>query len=185
MPTPFSSQDLGRIFDARALTRGRSLGLAGAVAVQLEGDTITATVRDKDASRSVRITPSVLGRRVVFDHRCSCGAPGCAHLAAAAFAALDHFPVLRKPEQQTFLDALTVAPPEKERQRVVFELSAAEPPQTAVVTTILVGERSGVATPTTPRAIAADGQADAKARALATALGGGEESHTAVSAARF
>ena len=26
MPTPFSSQDLGRIFGARALTRGRTLG---------------------------------------------------------------------------------------------------------------------------------------------------------------
>src|SRR5919202_55701 len=125
MPTPFSSQDLGRIFDARALTRGRSLGLAGAVAVQ-----------HKDAAHGVRITPLALGRRVVFDHHCTCGAPVCAHRAAAALAALDHFPVLRKPEQQTFLDALTAAPPEKERQRVVFELSAAEPPQTAVITTI-------------------------------------------------
>ncbi|MFL5252759.1 MAG: SNF2-related protein [Rhodopila sp.] len=188
MPTPFSSQDLGRIFDARALTRGRSLGLAGAVAVQLEGDTLTATVQDKDAQHSVRITPSALGRRVMFDHHCSCGAQTCAHRAAAALAALDHFPVLRKPEQQTFLDALTAAPPEKERQRVVFELSAAEPPQTAIVTTILIGERTGVATPTTPQAIAADGQADAKARGLAMALAAGlsgDAARTMLSAARF
>src|SRR4051794_13712678 len=184
MPTPFSSQDLGRIFDARALTRGRSLGLAGAVAVQLEGDTITATVQDKDTQHSVRITPSAMGRRVVFDHHCGCGAQACAHRAAAALAALDHFPVLRRPEQQTFLDALTAAPPEKERQRVVFELSAAEPPQTAVITTILIGERTGAATPTTPHAIATDGQADAKARPLATALGG-DAARTVLSAAQF
>ena len=31
MTPPFSSQDLGRIFDARTITRGRSLGLAGQV----------------------------------------------------------------------------------------------------------------------------------------------------------
>ncbi len=47
MPTPFSSQDLGRIFDARALTRGRTLGLAGGVEVQLNGDTIAGTVQDR------------------------------------------------------------------------------------------------------------------------------------------
>jgi superfamily II DNA or RNA helicase len=184
MPTPYSSQDLGRIFDARALTRGRSLGLAGAVTVRLEGDAITATVRDKDAAHSVRITPSALGRRVVFDHTCSCGAASCAPRAAAALAALDQFPALRKPEQQTFLDALTAAPPEKERQRVVFELSPADPPQTATVTTILIGERTGVATPTTPRVIAVDAQADARARALAAALGG-DGTRTPLSALRF
>lgn len=36
MPTPFSSQDLGRILDARTITRRRSLGLAVHVEVQLE-----------------------------------------------------------------------------------------------------------------------------------------------------
>ena len=128
MPTPYSSQDLGRIFDARVLTRGRSLGLAGGVEVRLEGDTITGVVQDRAVPYTVSITPSLLGRRVVFDHRCSCRSTGCPHLAAAAFAALDRFPALRKPEQQTFLDTLTTAAPEKERQRVVFELAPAEPP---------------------------------------------------------
>jgi superfamily II DNA or RNA helicase len=180
MPTPFSSQDLGRIFDARALTRGRSLGLAGAVSVQLEGDTVTGTVQDRDAEHAVRITPAQLGRRVVFDHRCSCGLPGCAHLAAAAFAALDRFPVLRKPEQQTFLDTLTTPAPVKERQRAVFELAPAEPPYACVVTTVLIGERSGTATPATPGQIAADDNADPKLRDLAYLLGEGNETRTGI-----
>ena len=75
MPTPFSSQDLGRIFDARTLTRGRSLGLAGGVEVQLDGDTITGIVQDRAVTHTVSITPSLLGRRVVFDHRCTCRSP--------------------------------------------------------------------------------------------------------------
>jgi uncharacterized Zn finger protein len=122
MTPPFSSQDLGRIFEARTITRGRSLGLAGQVDVQLEGDTITAIVQDGGVEQNVRITPSLLGRRVVFDHCCTCRIPGCAHLAAGALAALDRFPSLRKPEQQTFLDLLA-AVPEQERQRTVFELA--------------------------------------------------------------
>ena len=116
MPTPFTAQDLSRIFDARALTRGRTLGLAGGVEVALEGETITGTVRDRTGEHRIRITPAQLGRRVMFDNHCSCGFTGCAHLAAAAFAALDRFAALRRAEQQTFLDTLTTAPPpEKER----------------------------------------------------------------------
>ncbi|MDR3533439.1 MAG: DEAD/DEAH box helicase [Rhodopila sp.] len=180
MPTPFSSQDLGRIFDGRILTRGRSLGLAGGVEVQLDGDTITGVVQDRGTPRTVRITPSLLGRRVVFDHRCSCGSTGCAHLAAAAFAALDRFPALRKPEQQTFLDTLTTAAPETERQRTIFELAPAEPPHACVVATLLIGERTGISTPTTPRQIAGDDQADPKIRDLARLIGDGNETRTGV-----
>src|ERR1700722_9092517 len=98
MPTPFTSQDLSRIFDARTLTRGRGLGLEGGVAVRLDGDTITGTVQDRSIPCTVSITPSQLGRGVVFDSRCSCRTTACAHLAAAAFAALDRFPALRKAE---------------------------------------------------------------------------------------
>jgi superfamily II DNA or RNA helicase len=182
MPTPFSSQDLGRIFDARVLTRGRSLGLAGGVVVELDDDTVIGVVQERGVAHNVRITPSLLGRRVVFDHRCSCGVGGCAHLAAAAFAALDRFPSLRKPEQQTFLDTLVTAPPEKERQRVVFELAPAEPPHACIVTTLLIGERTGIAAPTTPRRIAGDEQADSKLRDLAYLLGEGDDPRTGVSA---
>ena len=181
MLTPYSSQDLGRVFDARALTRGRSLGLASAVAVQLEGDTIIGIVDDQGDRLNVCITPSLLGRRVVFDHHCTCGARGCAHLAAAAFAALDRFPVLRKPEQQTFFDQLVAAAPEKERQRVVFELAPGAPPCACPVTTMLVGERSGGISPTTPRDIASDETADASVRDLAYLLGDGTDARIRVS----
>ena len=180
MPTPFSSQDLGRIFDARALTRGRTLGLSGGVEVELEGDTINGIVQDRAFTYTVSITPSLLGRRVVFDLHCTCRVPGCAHLAAAAFGALDRFPVLRRPEQQTFLDTLTAAPPEKERQRIVFELAPGDHPYACVVTTVLIGERTGIATPTTPAAIAADDGAAPAARDLAYLLGEGTEPRTGV-----
>ena len=182
MPTPYSSQDLGRIFDARVLTRGRSLGLAGGVEVEFDGETITGTVVDRAVPYTVRITPSLLGRRVVFDHQCTCRSTGCPHLAAAAFAALDRFPALRKPEQQTFLDTLTTAAPEKERQRIVFELAPAEPPHACVVATLLIGERTGIAAPTTPRQIAADEHAHEKVRDLAYLLGDGNEPRTGVAA---
>jgi superfamily II DNA or RNA helicase len=182
MPTPFSSQDLGRIFDGRALTRGRTLGLAGGVEVQLDGDTIAGTVQDRAFTYTVSITPSLLGRRVVFDHRCSCRVPGCEHLAATAFAALDRFPALRRPEQQTFLDTLTSAPAQKERQRVAFELAPGDHPHACLVTSLLIGERSGIANPTTPRAIAADDKAATSARDVAYLLGEGNETRTGVRA---
>jgi superfamily II DNA or RNA helicase len=182
MPVQFSSQDLSRIFDGRALTRGRGLGLAGAVDVQLDGNTITAVVLDRATPFDVRITPALLGRRVVFDHHCSCRVSGCAHLAATAFAALDRFPQLRKPEQQTFLDTLTTPPVEKERQRVVFELAPGEAPHACIVITLLIGERSFTASPTTPRQIAGDEQADPKLRDLAYLLGEGNQTRTGVAA---
>jgi superfamily II DNA or RNA helicase len=173
MPTPFSSQDLGRIFDGRTLTHGRSLGLAGGVAVQRDGDTVSGAVQERAAHFRVRITPSRLGRRVVFDHHCSCGTRACAHLAAVAFAALDRFPELRRPEQQTFFDTL-VAEPETtaEPQRAVFKLAPAEAPYACMVATLLVGERSGVATASTPAQIAADGHFGRATREVAQALGG-------------
>jgi superfamily II DNA or RNA helicase len=183
MPTPFSSQDLGRVFDARALTRGRTLVLSGVVEVRLDGDTIAGVVQDAAGGHTVRITPSPLGRRVVFDSRCSCGASGCAHLAAAAFAALDRFPALRRPEQQSFLDALVTPPAqarEPERHRMVFDLGPGEPPDACVVATLLIGERSGAITPTTPRRIAADEAAGAASRALGELLGGRDEARTGV-----
>ncbi len=183
MPTPFSSRDLNRVFDGRSLTRGRSLGLAGAVDVRLQDDTITAVVQDRHTPHTARITPGLLGRRVVFDNHCTCGTRGCAHLAAAAFAALDRFPALRAPEQQTFLDTLVTPAPEKERQRLVFEVSPAEPPHACIVTTILIGEKSGITAPTTPRQIASDQSAGEQVRDLAYLLGDGTESRVTVPAA--
>ena len=182
MPTPFSSQDLNRAFDARALTRGRSLGLAGAVVVDLHGDTILGTVQDRDTSRTVRITPSTMGRRVVFDHECSCGMRACAHLAAAAFAALDRFPALRKAEQQSFLDILATPIAEKERQRLVFELAPAEGNHACVVIAMLIGERTGIIAPTTLRSVTEDDRASSEVRDLAYLLGDGTEPRTGIAA---
>jgi superfamily II DNA or RNA helicase len=186
-PTPFSSMDLGRILDPRSLTRGRGLVLAGAVEVGIAGAAIAATVQDAGTSRTVRLTPSLLGRRVVFDHGCTCGAKGCAHLAAAGLAALDRFPALRRAEQHSFLDALVVPKADAadaERQRTVFELAPAEAPHACVVTTLRVGERSGTAAPTTPGRIAADPNAGVMLRDLARLLGAGDATRTGVPAAR-
>ena len=180
MPTPYTSQDLSRIFDARALTQGRSLGLAGGVDVRLEDDTIIGTVRDRDIPYAISLTPALLGRRVVFDHQCSCRKRACAHLAAAGFAALDRFPTLRKPEQQTFLDTLAPAPA-KERQRLVFELAPAQPPHACTVTTMLIGERTGVVAPITPRDIATDETAPPSSRDIAYLLNEADTSRTTVS----
>jgi superfamily II DNA or RNA helicase len=182
MLTPYTSQDLSRIFDARALTRGRSLGLGGGVEVHLEGEAITGTVQDSLGIHTVRILPALLGRRVVFDNQCTCRSTACAHLAAAAFAALDRFPALRKAEQQTFLDTLTTAnaKPEPERQHLVFELAPADPPHACIVTIMLVGDRSGTSTPTTPRKILADEAATEETREVAWLLGEGDESRCGV-----
>ena len=180
MPTPYSSQDLSRVFDARALTRGRSLGLAGAVDIRLDGDAIVGTVQDRDTQRMVRIVPSTMGRRVVFDHDCSCRIRGCPHLAAAAFAALDRFPELRRPEQQTFLDTLATPAPQKERQRLVFDLAPAEGKHACVVIAMRIGERSGSIVATTPRDIAADETADTAVRDLVYLLGEGGESRVGI-----
>ena len=183
MPTPYTSQDLSRLFDAKALTRGRTLGMAGGTEVRLEGNTIIGTVQDQGVAYTATLIPSTLGRRVVFDRRCSCQSNTCPHLAAAAFGALDRFPILRKAEQQSFLDRLTAAPPENERQRVVFELAPADPPSACHVTTMLVGDRSGIVVPTTPRQILEHENADAKARDIANLLGGGHEARNGAASA--
>jgi superfamily II DNA or RNA helicase len=180
MPTPYTSQDLSRIFDGRVLTRGRTLCLAGGVEVRLEGNAITGTVRDNQGTHDVRLVPGLLGRRVMFDNRCSCGTPGCTHLAAAAFAALDRFAVLRRPEQQTFLDTLTTPAAAPERRVTMFELAPAEPPHACTVTTLLVGQRSKISTPTTPRQITADESAEEAVREVAWLLGESDKSRNAV-----
>ncbi len=182
MPTPYSSQDLNRTFDARALTRGRGLGLAGAVEVQLDGDAILGTVMDRDTPRSVRIVPSAMGRRVVFDHECSCRIRGCPHLAAVAFAALDRFPALRRAEQQTFLDTLAPAVPEKERQRLVLELAPADGRHACSVAALLIGERTGTIAPITAAALAADATVPEAVRELVYLIGEGVEPRTGIAA---
>ncbi|MGI4946548.1 MAG: SNF2-related protein, partial [Janthinobacterium lividum] len=180
MPTPFSSDDLGRVFDARTLTRGRTLLLVGEVEVGLQGDVISATVDQAGTKQTVTLEPKPSGAHVALNSRCTCQAPGCVHVAAAAFAALERFPALRKAAPKTLLDGLTEdeAP---ERRIVMFELAAAPPPEGCLVGTFLVGERTRRITPTTPRQVMTDPGSGAPARALARLLGGGATTKSTVS----
>ncbi len=182
MPIPFSSEDLGRIFEARTLTRGRSLVLIGAVVVRLDGETIVGTVEDRGVRRTARITPASMGRRVVFENRCTCRLVNCPHLAATAFAALDRFPALRRAEQATLMEGLSAAP-SAEKQRLLVNLEPGADPHACFVTFGLVGERTARLEPTTPARVIKEGTASEAAVALAHLLGGGEASRTGVPAA--
>ncbi len=171
MPTPFSSEDLGRVFDARTLTQGRTLVLLGIVDVMLQDHSIAVTVEHLGVRHAASITPSPLRRRTTLLGRCSCGRSACAHLAAGALAALDRYPALRKPTQRSFLDALA-SPTAEEPRRLVFELSPGEPPHACFVSTLLIGERTGRIEVTTSRRILADPAHGEAARTLAELLGG-------------
>ena len=180
MPTPFSSEDLGRVFDATALTRGRTMVLLGAVQVRLIGDVITAAVDDRGVRRTATLMPVLRARRVVFDSRCTCHHSHCAHLAATAWAALDRYSELRKAEQKSLFSALTAAPA-PEPTRLVIDLAPGEPPHACVVSLSLVGERSGKVETTTPRRVMSDPAAGEAVRSLGRTLGGGEGARIGVS----
>jgi superfamily II DNA or RNA helicase len=182
MPTPFASDDLNRVFDARALTRGRTMVLLGSVEVSLSGDVITGTVDDLGVIRTATITPSPLGRKVVFEKSCTCRLTACTHLAATALAALDRYPSLRKPEQKSLLDILPAEPPQ-ELKRVVFDVAAGAPPDSCFVSISLVGQRTGRIEAVSPRQIIADSIGTETVRALAKLLGGKETARTGVSTA--
>jgi superfamily II DNA or RNA helicase len=173
MLTPFSSEDLGRVFDARALTKGRTLLLLGTVEVTLHDPSIAVMVEHLGLRHTASITSSLRGRRVVFLNKCSCGQSACAHLAAGSLAALDRYPALRRPVQKNFLDMLAT-PATKERQRLVFELSPATPPHACFVSTILIGELTGRLEATTPSRILADRANNETTRIMAKLLGGGD-----------
>jgi len=181
LPTPFSADDLGRVFEAKTLTRGRSLVLIGAVEVSLDGDTITGLVDDKGVRRTARMTPVLQGRRTVLESRCTCRLVNCPHLAATAFAALDRFPALRRVEQSSFLENLAAAPA-AEKQRLLVNLEPGMPPDACFVSLSLVGERTARIEPTTPARLIAEGTAGDAAIGLAHLLGGGDKSRNGVPA---
>ncbi len=181
MPIPFSSEDLGRIFESKTLTRGRSLVLIGAVDVSLDGDTITGVVEDKGVRRTAKITPAMMGRRVVFENRCTCRLVNCPHLAATAFAALDRFPALRRAEQATFLENLQAAPA-PEKQRLLVNLEPGMPPDACFVSLSLVGERTNRIEATNPERLIREATASEAAIALAHLLGAGPENRIGVPA---
>ncbi len=183
MLTPYSSEDLGRVFDAKVLTRGRTLLLLGSVAVSLENERIAVVVDHLGQRQHGSLRPAPRGARVAFDCTCTCGTPNCAHLAAGALAALDRFPELRRVEQQDFLGVLAT-PAAAEKRRLVFELSPARPPVACQVATVLVGERTGRLQATSPSRIMIDPSVSSAARSLARLLGGGEASRSPVTAAQ-
>ena len=193
MLTPYSSEDLGRIFDARTLTKGRTLILLSTVEVTLQDPSIAVAVEHLERRHVGRITPQAQRQHVMFRTDCSCGQYACPHLAAGALAALERYPALRRSTQPDLLETLA-APASKasrpaieqdtqdtgdsrpksgdEPQRLVFELSAGEPPHACHVAPLLVGERSGRVAPTTPANIIADRASPESARILARLLGG-------------
>jgi superfamily II DNA or RNA helicase len=176
----YSSEDLGRVFDSRTLGRGRNLILANAVDVALDGGEVSGTVRDGDLTHSIRLTPAQLGgRRVIFRTRCGCERPGCAHLAAAALAALDRFPDLRKPQQQSFLDAmLSHTAPEK--LAPVFRLSPGLAPSACFVSVGLESRNGSRIEPVTFAAVAGDPAQGERVRELARHLGAGAVSRVGI-----
>ncbi len=178
MLTPFSSQDLGRCFDASVLTRGRSLILLGTVNVLLQDSSISITVDHLGVYHAASITPSSRGHRVVLAGRCDCGQSACAHLAAGALAALDRFPLLSKPVRKV-PDAL--APPSAtERQHLVFEVSPAKPPYACFVSTVLIAEQTARRDVTTPGRILATRANNETTRIMAKLLGGGDSSRVPI-----
>ena len=179
MLTPFSTEDLGRIFDARTLTRGRSLVLLGTVEVALQEASIEVVVEHLGLRHIATIRTSPLGQRVVFANWCSCSQSSCAHMAAGALAALDRHASLRKPVQRNFMDTLT-APVAAERQRLVFEVSPGRPPDAFYVAALLVGERTGRLEATTPGRILADRSSPETVRIMARMLGAGDGERVAV-----
>jgi len=179
MPTAFSSYDLGLVFEPRALTRGRSLILIGAVDVQQDGESLRGVVEELKKRYIAWVTPRADGERVGFDTQCTCHKPGCPHRAATALAALERFPALRRPEPKGLFDAMPPSTTDEAR-RAVFELSPGMPPHACFVATALAGERTGRLTPTTPRALTADPACPEDVSALAALLGAGDARRTAV-----
>ena len=177
--TPFSTDDLGRVFDAGVLRRGRSLILLEAVSVSLKDASIAVVVEHLGARHTASITPSPRGSRVGFLNRCSCGQSACAHVAAGALAALDRFPALRRAEQTSLFSALST-PAASERQNLVFELCPGSLPHACFVNTLLIGERTGAMATTTPARILADRASNESSRIMAKMLGAGTSSRVSV-----
>ncbi len=181
---PFSSEDLGRVFDARTLTKGRTLILLANVTVELQDPAIAVTVEHLDQVHTATIQPGLLKDRVVFFNECSCGQRSCAHLAAGSLAALERIPSVRRAGQQDFLGAL-IAPVDgaaAERQVLVFELSPAEPPNACTVSTLLQGARTGRVATTTPAEILADRTQPESVKIMAKLLGSGDVGRVPVAA---
>lgn len=168
MPTPYSNEDLDRMFDEAALRRGRSIILLGNVAVTLEGDTINGSVDHLGTHQEATLTPFLDGKKVSFRSTCTCRNPGCGHRAAVGLAALARLPALRKAIKPVAV-AKSAAP---DRRRLVLELAPCAPPHAFVVHTILVNERTRQPVPATPAEVMQDPTILEASRTLARLVGG-------------
>jgi hypothetical protein len=107
MPTPYSTEDLAQVFDAKILTSSRFL--AEMTDVELSGDTITGT-NQMGPKWVVKMTPAAMGRKISFAEReCTCGESKCKHQAATALKALERFPALRKAPPKSMIDTIIPA----------------------------------------------------------------------------
>jgi superfamily II DNA or RNA helicase len=182
LPTPYSSDDLGRVFESRTLTRGRSLVLIGAVQVSIDGDIIKGIVDDKGVKRTATVEPAAMGARTVFVNRCSCRLVNCPHLAATAFAALDRFPALRKVTQQVSFMEKLAAEPGPEKNQLKINLEPGMPPNACFVSLMLVGDRTQRLTPISPARLIEENTEGDDTIALANLLGGGTNARNGVPA---
>jgi len=101
---PFAQEDLARVFDVKTIQRGRTLVMAGAVRLGAAATRVEATVSDLGRELTVTVTPLDRGRRVAFERSCGCGRSACAHMAAAAMAALDARPEWRRTSLLDLMD---------------------------------------------------------------------------------
>jgi superfamily II DNA or RNA helicase len=125
----FAEEDIARTFDPARLEAGRALAGSGAVTLgdTLPGRQIPAMVADSAVRHRVVLGVTELPDSSSLTVTCSCRTTACAHGAAAAFALLEQFPVLRRPCQSSFLDRL--APPVEvptEQHRTIYGLEASE-----------------------------------------------------------
>eukprot|EP01037_Dinobryon_pediforme_P001868 gene1868-1898_t len=180
MPTPYSNEDLDRMFDEAALRRGRSIILLGQVDLTLEGDTIVGSVDHLGTHHEATLTPFPEAKKTGFRSSCTCRKPGCGHRAAVGLAALARFPAFRKAAPKSAAE--TAALPD--RRRLVLELAPAEPPHALVVHTILVNERTRQPAPATPAEVVADPTILEASRTLARLIGGGEATATPIMPSR-
>eukprot|EP01035_Chromulina_nebulosa_P055051 gene55051-75437_t len=86
---PFTSSDLGRTFDARSITRGRTLALLGEVEVEVDGASVQVGLAHLGQRHTGRLTAELEDGEIHLRSACTCRAPFCPHMAAGALVALE------------------------------------------------------------------------------------------------
>ncbi|MEI8394462.1 MAG: DEAD/DEAH box helicase [Rhodospirillaceae bacterium] len=134
----FAEEDIARSFGPIRLERGRTLSAEGFVTTEeaLRTPQMRAMVEDGPQRHRV-VVEALPGKEFpMLNAACSCRASGCPHGAAAAFALLDKFPILRRAVQASFIDGLTAPAPavSTEIRKIIYGLEASEDNETLYVT---------------------------------------------------